>query len=177
MGFCGNICSGSQRGRAVRTCGHVWGHNARKCYWHVMARGQDSCPQARTVPYNEDHFCSKANRAPVEKHRTKNEKPLGVWGLSLNHFAVHQKLIQHCKSTRLQLKKKPYPGFDMCLHNSNIFKDKLRGLPGGPVVKTSPSNAGGAGSIPGRGAKIPRASRPQNQNKTEAILHQVQSRL
>ena len=33
-----------------------------------------------------------------------------------------------------------------------------RDFPGGPVVKTSPSKAGGAGSIPGRGAKIPRAS-------------------
>ena len=31
-------------------------------------------------------------------------------------------------------------------------------FPGSPVVKTSPSNAGGAGSIPGRGAKIPHAS-------------------
>ena len=40
----------------------------------------------------------------------------------------------------------------------------LRDLPGGPVVKTSPSNAGGAGSIPGRGAKIPHASWPKNQN-------------
>ena len=28
-------------------------------------------------------------------------------------------------------------------------------FPGSPVVKTSPSNAGGAGSIPGWGAKIP----------------------
>ena len=37
-------------------------------------------------------------------------------------------------------------------------------IPGSPVVKTSPSNAGGAGSIPGRGAKIPRASQPKNQN-------------
>ena len=37
-------------------------------------------------------------------------------------------------------------------------------FPGGPVVKTSPSNAGGAGSIPGRGAKIPHALRPKNQN-------------
>ena len=37
-------------------------------------------------------------------------------------------------------------------------------FPGSPVVKTSPFNAGGAGSIPGRGAKIPRASRPENQN-------------
>ena len=28
-------------------------------------------------------------------------------------------------------------------------------FPGGPVVKTSPSNAGDEGSIPGRGAKMP----------------------
>ena len=27
-----------------------------------------------------------------------------------------------------------------------------------------PSNAGGAGSIPGRGAKVPHASQPKNQN-------------
>ena len=32
------------------------------------------------------------------------------------------------------------------------------------MVKTSPSNAGGADSIPGRGAEIPHASRPKNQN-------------
>ena len=44
-------------------------------------------------------------------------------------------------------------------------------FPGGPVVKTSPSNAGGVGSIPGRGAKIPHASRPKKpKRKTEAIL-------
>ena len=34
-------------------------------------------------------------------------------------------------------------------------------FPGGPVVKTSPSNAGGVGSIPGRGAKFPHASQPK----------------
>ena len=39
-----------------------------------------------------------------------------------------------------------------------------RDFPGGPVVKASPSNAGGKGSIPGWGAKIPHASRPKNQN-------------
>ena len=32
------------------------------------------------------------------------------------------------------------------------------------MVKTLPSNAGGAGSIPGQGAKIPHASWPKNQN-------------
>ena len=49
----------------------------------------------------------------------------------------------------------------------NIYWD----LPGSPVVKTPPSNAGGAGSIPGRGAKIPHTSGPKNQkHKTEALL-------
>ena len=43
-----------------------------------------------------------------------------------------------------------------------VFKEVLwEDFPGGPVVKTSPSNAGGAGLIPGRGAKIPRALWPK----------------
>ena len=33
----------------------------------------------------------------------------------------------------------------------------LGDFPGGPVVKTSPSTTGGAGSIPGQGTKIPHA--------------------
>ena len=37
-------------------------------------------------------------------------------------------------------------------------------FPGGPVVETSPSNAGGMGLMPGQGAKIPHASWPKNQN-------------
>ena len=44
------------------------------------------------------------------------------------------------------------------------FKINFGYFPGGPVVKTSPSNSGGAGSIPGRGAKIPHALWPKNQN-------------
>ena len=41
---------------------------------------------------------------------------------------------------------------------------KMRDLPGSPLVKTSPSNAGGVGSIPDQGSKIPHASQPKNQN-------------
>ena len=37
------------------------------------------------------------------------------------------------------------------------------------MVKTSPSNEGGAGSIPGQGAKIPHASGPKNQKKKKSI--------
>ena len=35
---------------------------------------------------------------------------------------------------------------------------KLRDFPGDPVVKNLPSNAGGVGSMPGRGTKIPHAA-------------------
>ena len=50
-----------------------------------------------------------------------------------------------------------------------LFNRHLRDFPGGPVVKTSPSRAGGTGWIPGRTAKIPRVSRPKTQN-IKAIL-------
>ena len=45
----------------------------------------------------------------------------------------------------------------MCLPLHGTF-------PGCPVIETLPSNAGSAGSIPGRGAKIPHASQLKNQN-------------
>ena len=46
-----------------------------------------------------------------------------------------------------------------------IKKNSLQGdLPGGLVVETLPSNAGGEGSIRGWGAKIPHALLPKNQN-------------
>ena len=51
------------------------------------------------------------------------------------------------------------------------FKDKAWGFPGDPVVKILPSNAGGAGLIPGWEDKIPYVLRPKNsKHKTEAIL-------
>ena len=47
-------------------------------------------------------------------------------------------------------------------------------FPGCPVVKTLPSNAGDAGLIPGRGAKIPHALQTKTKEcplqKTETIL-------
>ena len=45
-------------------------------------------------------------------------------------------------------------------------------FPGNPVVKTSPSIAGGVGSIPGQGAKIPCASWSKREKKrnTEIML-------
>ena len=37
-------------------------------------------------------------------------------------------------------------------------------FPGGLVVKTLPSNAGGEGSITGQGVKIPHVVQPESQN-------------
>ena len=42
----------------------------------------------------------------------------------------------------------------------------MRDFPGGPVVETSPSNAGVAGLIPGRGAEIEHASWPKTKTTT-----------
>ena len=41
-----------------------------------------------------------------------------------------------------------------------------RDLPGGPVVRTSPSNVGGADLIPGWGAKTSHVSRTKKKTKT-----------
>ena len=60
------------------------------------------------------------------------------------------------------------------------MKDKWkinRNFPGGPAVKTLPSNAGVTGSIPGQGAKTLRASAKNPKHETEAILKQIQQRL
>jgi len=38
------------------------------------------------------------------------------------------------------------------------------------VVKTSPSNVGGADSVPGRGAKIPHAWGPKTQNLKHSTI-------
>ena len=46
-------------------------------------------------------------------------------------------------------------------------RSSLGDFPGGPVVKTSSSNAGGVGSTPDQGAKIPRASRPKSQTNKQ----------
>ena len=51
------------------------------------------------------------------------------------------------------------------VHFPFIKQKMLSGnLPGCPVAKTSPSKAGGVGSIPGLGAKIPHDLLPKSQN-------------
>ena len=43
------------------------------------------------------------------------------------------------------------------------------------MVKTLRSSAGGVGSIPGRGAKIPHASWPKNQNIEHVVTNSIKT--
>ena len=47
---------------------------------------------------------------------------------------------------------------------TRVHSKAVGDFPGGPVVKTLPSNAGDVGWIPGPGGKIPHGSGPKNQN-------------
>jgi len=51
------------------------------------------------------------------------------------------------------------------LYKVKNYKKEVRDFPGGPVVKTLPSNAEGVGSIPGWAAKIPHASQTKTKTK------------
>ena len=55
--------------------------------------------------------------------------------------------------------------------------ENIWGLPGGPVVKTSPSNAEAMGSMPGWAAKIPHATGPKNQNinRSNIVTNAIQT--
>ena len=56
-----------------------------------------------------------------------------------------------------------------------------RDFSGGPVVKTSSSNAGGAGSNPGQGAKIPHVSWPkaktlkEKENRSNIVTNSIKT--
>ena len=58
---------------------------------------------------------------------------------------------------------------------SSIHKNwEDRDFPGTSVVKTLPSNAGGTGSIPGWGTKIPRATRCDQTLKKEKGVGRIE---
>ena len=83
---------------------------------------------------------------------------------------------------RLLAKKRPV--FPPCICTSWQYslvsppiKTQYWDFPGGPVVKTLPSRAGGVGSIPGWGAGIPHATQPKSQNiKKNTVINSVITR-
>ena len=64
--------------------------------------------------------------------------------------------------------------FESIWTQGSSTKRKPQNFPGGPVVKTSPSNAGGMDLIPGQVAKSPHALWPKKpKHKTGTTLKQI----
>ena len=61
------------------------------------------------------------------------------------------------------------------LDNIHVNKKKAWDFPSGPVVKTSPSNAGCTGSVPSQGAKSPHALWPKSQNKSSTVTGSIKT--
>ena len=84
----------------------------------------------------------------------------------------------HIKTPTLKKKEKDQqcvlsafyvPDTLLVARNKNILKSYYRDFPGSPVVKTFPSKAGDAGSIPGGRDKISHASQPRSSVITNSI--------
>ena len=59
----------------------------------------------------------------------------------------------------------------------HLIKTHCGYFPGGPVVKTSLSSAGHAGSIPGQGAKVTclLAKKPQHRNRSNIVTNSIKT--
>ena len=58
---------------------------------------------------------------------------------------------------------------------NELSNHEKRDFPGSPVVKTSASSAGGTGLIPGWRAKIPYASRPENESIHDIVINSIKT--
>ena len=61
-------------------------------------------------------------------------------------------------------------------YSDPFYKKNDRDFPGGPVVKNPPYNAGDAGSLPGRGTKIPHAMGQLSPRATATELAHLKER-
>ena len=75
----------------------------------------------------------------------------------------------HCPKQTEEIRVVSHPNFGKAVVKKQESKGLKAGLLGGPVVKTSPSKAGGVGLIPGwggvGGTKNPHATGPKNKTK------------
>ena len=135
--------------------------------WHAAIHG---------VAKSQTWLCDWTTFLPFQK------RVVG-WNSSSKEEASSIKYTNLLPETVAALSKSPLPGprsprcqVKTCLsrlarnylnstykgREGNTQKCPMRDFPGGPLIKTSPSNAGGAGSISGQRTRIPHASQRKN---------------
>ena len=101
------------------------------------------------------------------KHKHFQNLHVG-FSICLGQLIEHMEM--HLGRTHIILRIISHENMDLTGQKTEKKKKKnlINGnLPGGPVVKMSPFNAGGEGSTPGQGVKIPRALWAKHQNKKQ----------
>ena len=116
-------------------------------------------------PHFTENLCAKQKKKKGSYQFIYN--PIFAYSLLMQLKPTHIDKVQLVQHVKLKSGRTSCPEAALIIYPMNSFKSFLiRDFPGGPVVKTLPSNSGGAGSIPGQGAKIPHAS--QTKSKAES---------
>ena len=105
----------------------------------------------------------KSNFRQQQYHVSKDNSPHAVRGGFRGDevlYVMSHPLAPQVISKQHEGRARAYPGYVGVFAKPKTNRD----FPGGPVVKTLPSNARSTGSIPGQGTRIPYALRPKNQN-------------
>ena len=82
------------------------------------------------------------------------------YNLQFQNSSRPSKTVVHCFRSSACSEE----GQERRIDSKETVRTEVEDFPGWPVVKTSPSNAKGMGSIPDRGSRIPHASQPKKQN-------------
>ena len=120
---------------------------------------------------DKDHTILRAVLFGPRGSRTTHWSLYVLWYSSRNFFNIYIIFINHSNNDRRKqsnLKRVQWcPASPRAGTRRGGTKTLLGNFPGGPVARTSPSNAEGVGSIPSQGTKTPHASQPKNQKRKE----------
>ena len=113
------------------------------------------------------------NQISFELHHTQDYVSLLIQKTA--HLSKRQE-VQYTHTHRKQYQAHKYI-YSSAMQYNSYLKSLRMDLPGGPVVKNLPVNAGDMGSVPGLGTKIPNARRQPSLRSTQKKLthHDQQS--
>ena len=174
----GEIPGGGLGNPLQYSCGESHGQRSLEGYSPWDCKEWDTTKQLSTCAHTHSHTHTNTYLL-IHSHSTQAHTVTHTH--THTHTQTHTRDPRQIQETRLSwtswLSHPPLSFFSPCLRSpsqptngNGDLSSGGRDFPGGPVVKTSPSIAGGAGSILGQKAKIPHALGPQIQKRTEIIL-------